>query len=399
MGGSFLVSIFTRWEFLSGLVACCGVLLVPMNIRIPVWILCAVVWMVVSVFVYVDSNKRHKSEPSTNVSSRVRGYESERASKNVTDETLPLIARLRGCDFQKFTTGFTKPFDDRIHSSIARAAADTLERFGARSAFVYSDQIILVFAPRARAVRQSGDRLGSMLASYTVTRFLYHIEWALSPNDATDAQPACPDDATDALPACPDDTTDAQLACLDDPKVYFSCRTFSVPSEQEALSVFVVAAQEDCPNEALRTLARMHLKPKARKRFNSQKLREMLANKYNVDFSALSPKFLHGQFVKLYKDAELRAAQSETPQNVEKQVKTPKSSVSAKQNGDQKEPKLTNSPKTSNNPEETIITDEELFISNAREVKKTEKNTIFTSRRDISICAADIDFLFREAWC
>ncbi|KAF7374724.1 Thg1 domain-containing protein [Mycena sanguinolenta] len=153
---------------------------------------------------------------------RMKRYEA------VTDQQLPddqpAIIRVDGHGFSKFTRGFNKPFDERLHDAMVQTAADLLEQFPAASlAYTQSDEITLVF-PATAAARPFNGRIGkltSLAAGYASTRFNHHLAKAAD------------------LPA-------NKLGIA-----HFDARAFSVPDTAEALNCLIWRAKMDCRRNSI----------------------------------------------------------------------------------------------------------------------------------------------------
>ncbi|KAJ7227330.1 tRNAHis guanylyltransferase-domain-containing protein [Mycena pura] len=181
---------------------------------------------------------------------RMKRYEA------VTDLQLPAdqpaIIRIDGHAFSKFTRGFDKPFDERIHAAMAATAADLLAEFpDASLAYTQSDEITLVFPAGARAFNGRAAKLSSLSAGLASARFNYHL--------ARGAEGTAP------VPA-------EKLGVA-----HFDARAFSVPDPAEALNNLIWRAKIDCRRNSISAFERG---------FYSTK--EKLAEK-NIDFWTSSP--------------------------------------------------------------------------------------------------------------
>ena len=110
---------------------------------------------------------------SLSLQDRMKQY--ERLTGSVVPPTEFLVVRADGHGFSKFTRGFSRPFDPRIHKAMVSAAADAMEEFGAVSAYTQSDEITLVFPPCTETRREhifrgraKALRLGGFLRSREV---------------------------------------------------------------------------------------------------------------------------------------------------------------------------------------------------------------------------------------
>lgn len=113
------------------------------------------------------------------IGERMKTY--EQSSESQIDQTKPVIARIDGHKFSKFTKGFKRPFDERLHDAMRRTTEDLLTQFNAYLGYTESDEITLIFPECNKEKRQefifSGrtQKLSSLLASYTTVRFNFHL--------------------------------------------------------------------------------------------------------------------------------------------------------------------------------------------------------------------------------
>ncbi|KAJ7077153.1 tRNAHis guanylyltransferase-domain-containing protein [Mycena belliarum] len=108
---------------------------------------------------------------STSLEVRMESYEA--ASDQRLPDDQPALIRIGGHGFSKFTRGFNKPFDARIHAAMVQTAAGLLTYFpGASLAYTQSDELTLV----GRICK-----LTSLAAGYAYVRFNYHLAEAGAP--------------------------------------------------------------------------------------------------------------------------------------------------------------------------------------------------------------------------
>lgn len=109
----------------------------------------------------------------------------------ITDRDAVII-RLDGKNFSRFTDGFDKPFDDRLHIAFIETCKDLLKHFGGcRAIFTASDEISMLYTALAsfdRCVRQnylpfSGriQKLASIAASIASVRFNHYLSQLIDP--------------------------------------------------------------------------------------------------------------------------------------------------------------------------------------------------------------------------
>jgi len=93
----------------------------------------------------------------------------------------PLIVRLDGRAFSKFTRNLKKPFDDNFIIAMARTTADVMDEFHPVTCYSHSDEITLIFGPLSDPSKSThifGGRvlkIVTVLAGYVSARFNYHL--------------------------------------------------------------------------------------------------------------------------------------------------------------------------------------------------------------------------------
>jgi len=139
-----------------------------------------------------STNTDKSQDVTTNISEEVqraprvidqigdRMKEYEKSSSTKLDRNLPFIVRIDGHHFSKFTKGFKRPFDIRIHDTMVKTTEDLLNTFSPVLGYTQSDEITLVF-PECKTPEQTlifggkVQKMVSLMAGYASTRFNYHI--------------------------------------------------------------------------------------------------------------------------------------------------------------------------------------------------------------------------------
>lgn len=139
---------------------------------------------------------------------RMKGYEGVSAKRALVPE-LPILARIDGKRFSRFTKGMIKPFDPLMIEVMQGITKDLMERTNATAGYVQSDEITLVYRPQADPIfggRES--KLNSILASMA-TGILYTALVDRGCGDLIAKQPS------------------------------FDCRAWSVPDLSEAVNAVI----------------------------------------------------------------------------------------------------------------------------------------------------------------
>ncbi|KAF2494477.1 hypothetical protein BU16DRAFT_550439 [Lophium mytilinum] len=157
----------------------------------------------------------------------------------VTDTRMPsdspMILRLDGHTFSKFTAHFARPFDERIHSAMVDTCADLLHFLpSATIAYTQSDEITLVCPRGLGCFNDRVQKVGSLAAAYTSVRFNAHLSAAVA---------AMPDPAVRNV--------ETVLG-----SAYFDARVFGVPSVEEAVNCLIWRCRGDAVRNSVNAFAR-----------------------------------------------------------------------------------------------------------------------------------------------
>jgi tRNA(His) guanylyltransferase len=162
---------------------------------------------------------------------RMKRYEAVEAQRALPPE-LPVLVRIDGRRFSKFTRGFRKPFDPDLSGAMRETCRLLVEETGARVGYVQSDEISLVLERRHEgdALPFSGrsQKIASTCASLATALFIRALHRTR------------PDRALDGLPS-------------------FDARAWSVPDRVEAANAILWRVQDARKNgisAACRSVAR-----------------------------------------------------------------------------------------------------------------------------------------------
>lgn len=99
----------------------------------------------------------------------------EQSTGIIIDPTLPVVIRIDGHRFSRFTKHFQRPFDDRFHQCMISTCHDLMQFFPrCRLSYTQSDEISLFFANFAE-FKCRVQKIVSLSASYTSVRFDHHL--------------------------------------------------------------------------------------------------------------------------------------------------------------------------------------------------------------------------------
>lgn len=191
------------------------------------------------------------------------------------DLTLPLdspvLLRLDGHGFSRFTSHFCRPFDQRIHDAMISTCADLLSFFPqATVAYTQSDEITLVFPSGVQSFNERVQKLSSLSASFCSVQFNAHLTACLNANP----EPKVKDSAYGKLGTA-----------------YFDARFFAVPSAEEALNCLLWRCRNDAVRNAVGAFARTMYSTKEMHGKKTTELLEMMDKEKGVKFEQAVPRW------------------------------------------------------------------------------------------------------------
>ena len=147
---------------------------------------------------------------------RMKSYEATTDVRLPADK--PIVARIDGRNFSKFTKGMQKPFDSHMAEAMQATTQRLVQDSHAKIGYTQSDEITLIFE-----ATEMGDHFfgGRVLKLASVLAGMATINFALSLPDR------------------------ARVA---DKRPHFDCRVFSVPNREEASNALLWRAQDAIKN-------------------------------------------------------------------------------------------------------------------------------------------------------
>ncbi|KAF2130226.1 hypothetical protein P153DRAFT_356032 [Dothidotthia symphoricarpi CBS 119687] len=183
----------------------------------------------------------------------------------------PVLLRLDGHGFSRFTSHFCRPFDQRIHDAMISTCVDLLHFFPqATVAYTQSDEITLVFPFGVQSFNKRVQKLSSLSASLCSVRFNAHLTAFLGANP----EPKVKESAYEKL----------GTACFD-------ARFFAVPSAEEALNCLLWRCRNDAVRNAVGAFARTMFSTKEMHGKKTTELLEMMEREKGVKFEESVPKW------------------------------------------------------------------------------------------------------------
>ena len=109
---------------------------------------------------------------------RMKAHEAAETGRKL-DPALPVLARIDGRSFSRFTRGMAKPFDRALSDAMLATAAELVTQSGACLAYQQSDEITFVWLRAAPATRLFFDakpmKLASVLASLAAAKLGFEV--------------------------------------------------------------------------------------------------------------------------------------------------------------------------------------------------------------------------------
>lgn len=175
---------------------------------------------------------------------RMKGYEAAYETRAPRD--CPVVVRIDGRSFSKFTSGLERPFDIGMTETMQGVTAALVERTHAKIGYTQSDEITLIYeAPPAGQMFFDGrvQKLASVLAGIASTEFALE---------------------------CPYRDRVRRL------RPHFDCRVFSVPTRMEASNALLWRSQ-DCRKNSVSMVAQHYYTHKALQNKKQADMIDMLA--------------------------------------------------------------------------------------------------------------------------
>lgn len=204
---------------------------------------------------------------------RMKAYEGVEAQRRLNTD-LPIVARIDGRSFSKFTKPFEKPFDKRVTAVMDATTEHLVRETHAKIGYTQSDEITLVWYvdrsenPAAQMLFDGRtQKLCSVLAGMATSRFVAEL---VKQSEKT---------RTMALRACP----------------HFDCRIWNVPTKIEAANT-VLWRFLDARKNAVSSFTRAHMSHKKMQGLSSAEQIAAVVNSGGPNFyQAVSPEDRFGR--------------------------------------------------------------------------------------------------------
>ena len=204
----------------------------------------------------------------TGLGDRIKSYEA-RETKRSFIPGIPVVVRLDGKRFSKFTKNLVKPFDIGFTELMVATTRDLVEQTGAKIGYTQSDEITLIFLqdkPKSEIYLNGRvQKMTSILASMA-TGYFNSRRHVLLENDP--------------------------LAIA-----YFDCRAFQVPNKDEAVNT-LIWRELDAARNSVSMLASHYFSHKELQNKNVSQMQDMLmGNQRLVNWNDLKTAWKRGTYV------------------------------------------------------------------------------------------------------
>lgn len=207
----------------------------------------------------------------TSLGDRMKLYEASTESRIIP--RLPVIVRLDGRSFSRFTKGMERPFDAKLRQAMIEVTKYLIEQSHAKIGYTQSDEITLVLYSeniKAGSIFFDGrvQKLASNFASMASTKFLLEMQKHF-PEKV---------DGAKTLPS-------------------FDARVFPVPSMTEAANNLVWRCQ-DASKNSVSMVAQYHFSHKSLQGLSSEEMQYKLLTEKGVSWNDFSSNEKQGTFVR-----------------------------------------------------------------------------------------------------
>lgn len=207
----------------------------------------------------------------TTLGNRMKGYES--TTENRLLPRLPIVVRLDGRSFSKFTKGMERPFDRQFREAMIETTKYLVEQTHAKIGYTQSDEISLILYTentKAGSVLFDGrvQKIASNFASMASVKFLLEMQKRF-PDKVSDGEP---------LPT-------------------FDCRVFAVPDKVEAMNAITWRVQDCCKN-SISMVAQNYFSHKELQGLNGKQMQYKLLTERDINWNDFSSNEKQGTFVR-----------------------------------------------------------------------------------------------------
>jgi len=233
-----------------------------------------------------ETHQTVTTEKTESLGDRMKAY--EESTRSYIDHKLPLIMRLDGHSFSKFTRGLKKPYEEWLHKIMVKVTATLVNDYNAVLGYTQSDEITLIFLPHMlEGVHQPYifnnqiQKLVSLAASNATNIFTMELLSLIQNKEIV-----------------PEDYKSQTYEKLSKPRAYFDARIFNVPSLTECYNNVYWRSTYDCIRNSISMTAQTHFPHKSIHGLSTKQLLQKLKDEKQLDWEQMDPEFKYGTFVK-----------------------------------------------------------------------------------------------------
>jgi len=205
---------------------------------------------------------------SDEMGDRLKEIEMTEAGRKSLD-SLPVIARLDGNGFSKFTEGLARPYDKRLSDLMIATTIHLVEETAATCGYTQSDEITLSwYAPDYKSQIWFDGRyqkIASVLAAKCSVFFNKHLSEAIP--EKADKSPV------------------------------FDCRVWQVPNLEEGANCFLWR-EMDATKNAISMAARHYFEHPELQNKNGSEMQEMMFQRHGLNFNDYPSFFKRGSYIR-----------------------------------------------------------------------------------------------------
>ena len=207
----------------------------------------------------------------TTIGDRMKQYESSTESRIIP--RLPIVVRLDGRSFSKFTKGMARPFDNNFRQAMVEVTKYLVEQTNAKIGYTQSDEITLV-------MYAENVQTGSVIFDGRVQKITSNFASMASVKFLLEMQKRFPEkvDGTKVLPS-------------------FDARVFPVPSKTEAANNIVWRCQDAVKN-SISMVAQSQFSHKELHKLNTDQLQYKLLTERDINWNDFSSGEKQGTFIR-----------------------------------------------------------------------------------------------------
>lgn len=202
----------------------------------------------------------------TAIGTRMKGYEDSTRFL----PTLPIVIRIDGKKFSRWTRGLPKPYSSEFIELMIRTTGELVKQTNARIGYTQSDEITLV-------LQAAGKHNSEVFFDGRIQKII-SVTASIATAVFNDLRPQILPNYVGYGPA------------------FFDARAFVVPSRHEAANA-VLWRELDATKNAISMMAQSKYSHAQLKYVNTSQMQEMLWKDHNINFNDLSRRFRRGTYM------------------------------------------------------------------------------------------------------